>query len=40
MVGATPAMAGGLPPTIDLNAVAKTGPVDLASLANLPPAVE
>jgi hypothetical protein len=34
------AMAAGLPPTIDLNGVAKAGPVDLASLANLPPALE
>ena len=34
------AVEAGLPPTIDLNAVAKAGPVDLLTLVNLPPALE
>lgn len=34
------ALAAGLPPTIDLNAAPKTGPVDPANLVDLPPALE
>jgi hypothetical protein len=34
------AVAVGLPPTVNLDAVAKAGPADLARLATLPPALE